>query len=115
MREYSDVIIQHHETADTWWVKIYISGPIETVKDVCRQECYTKGLCVTVTPTHFIYTGGEEAGVEVGLINYPRFLLSNGAVTERARILSLKLLEATYQHSVLVMTPETTEWVSRRK
>jgi hypothetical protein len=31
------------------------------------------GLCVTVTATKFIYKNGNEPGVIVGLLNYPRF------------------------------------------
>lgn len=58
---------------NTWWVKIYTSGPISRIEQVCREECYEDGLCVTVTPVKFIYTGGEELGAEIGLINYPRF------------------------------------------
>ena len=54
-------------------IEIYASGPIEVAKQVCRETCLSEGLCVTIEPTHFIYTGGEETGFKIGLINYPRF------------------------------------------
>lgn len=98
----------------TYYVRIYLSGSIEVVKQVCRQECLREGLCVTVDPTTFIYTGGEEFGVVVGLIHYPRFPTSEYAVWERAKDLAVKLLDATCQHSVLLLTPTETVWITKR-
>lgn len=103
------------ETATTWWAKIYLSGPLAVIEQTCREECLEVGLCVTVTPTRFIYTGGEETGAEIGLINYPRFPKEDFEVTATARRLALRLLKATCQHSVLVMTPDTTEWFTNRQ
>lgn len=61
------------KTEKTYWVRLYLSGPIESAKQLLRKECGQKGLCVTVEPTSYIYTGGEESGYVVGLIQYPRF------------------------------------------
>jgi hypothetical protein len=104
----------HSQTVTTWWVRLYLSGPIETAKAVCRKEAFERGLCVTIEPTLFIYTGGEEAGYVVGLINYPLFQSTPVAITMRARELALRLLAETYQHSALIMTPDSTEWVTSR-
>ena len=38
-----------------------------------QDYCDKKGFAVTLTETEFIYTGGNEPGIIVGLINYPRF------------------------------------------
>jgi hypothetical protein len=103
------------KTETTWWARIYMSGPIEMAKQVCRETCMAKGLCVTVEPTHFIYTGGEEAGYVVGLINYPRFPSPPTPITERAEEIARMLMERTYQHSALVMTPEKTTWLTSRE
>ncbi len=54
-------------------VSIFIAGDYDKAHEICRAHCDAVGLCVTVTATSYIYTGGEEAGVIVGLINYPRF------------------------------------------
>lgn len=102
------------ETAPTFWVRLYLSGPIEFAKQVLREECMREGLCVTVEPTHFIYTGGEESGYVVGLLNYPRFPSTEAALVDRGRSILHKLLAATYQHSALLVTPSTSEWVSLR-
>ena len=90
------------KTEPTYWVRIYMSGPIEVAKQAIRAECLREGLCVTIDPTLFISTGGEEAGFVVGLVNYPRFPSEPGKLWDRASDLATKLLESTYQHSVLV-------------
>jgi hypothetical protein len=41
---------------------IYIAGPVAKIESVCRKFC-ERGMCVTVTPTTYIYTGGSEGGV----------------------------------------------------
>lgn len=103
------------ETAPTYWVKLYLSGPIEQAKQILRRECLAEGLCVTVEPTTFIYTGGEESGYVVGLVNYPRFPSYPASIRERAMQLASMLLAETYQHSALVMDPISTEWLTIRK
>lgn len=102
-------------TVDTASARIYLSGPISVAKQILRAECLREGLCVTIEPTTFIYTGGEELGYVVGLVNYPRFPASQDAITERARHLMLLLLQGTYQHSALLVTPTATEWVTYRE
>jgi hypothetical protein len=95
------------QTAPTFWARIYMSGPIEAAKQALRAECLREGLCVTIEPTLFIYTGGEESGFVVGLVNYPRFPSTTEAITRRAEELIAALLGATHQHSALADTPES--------
>ena len=102
------------KTEPTYWVRIYMSGPIEVAKQAIRAECLREGLCVTIDPTLFIYTGGEEAGFVVGLVNYPRFPSEPEKLWDRASDLATKLLESTYQHSVLVVSPDKTTWITKR-
>lgn len=102
------------ETAPTYAVRLYLSGPIEQAKQVIRADVFREGLCVTIEPTHFIYTGGEEAGYVVGLLNYPRFPASPEEILSRARSLMQNLLAATFQHSALLVAPDVTEWVTLR-
>ena len=99
----------------TYWARLYLSGPIEVAKQAIRAECLREGLCVTINPTTFIYTGGEELGFVVGLVNYPRFPTTPGALEARARALMLILLDATCQQSALLVTPSVTEWVTKRE
>lgn len=102
------------KTESTYWVRIYISGPIEIGKQACREMCFAKGLCVTIEPTLFIYTGGEEEGFVVGIINYPRFPSKPEPIWERAVQVASRLLDDTCQHSVLLMAPDKTEWITKR-
>jgi hypothetical protein len=103
------------ETVSTFWVKIYLSGPIEVAKQIIRRVCLQEGLCVTIEPTTYIYTGGEEIGYVVGLLNYPRFPTSNEALSHRAEELADELMQGTYHHSVLIVNPSKSYWFSRRE
>jgi len=103
------------KTEKTWWVKIYLSGPIEVAKQVCRERCMARGLCVTIEPTLFVYTGGEEAGYVVGLINYPRFPSTPEYLNGVAEEIAQALLERTAQWSALMMTPKETTWLTVRE
>lgn len=60
-----------HEASRT--VEVFMAGDVEHAKQVIRRCCKDNPLCVTVTPTTFIYCGGEEAGFVIGIRNYPRF------------------------------------------
>lgn len=101
-------------TTPTYWVKLYLSGPIEQAKLILRRECHGEGLCVTIEPTLFIYTGGEESGYVVGLINYPRFPTAPEHILARAQRIATALLSETYQHSALLMDPHQTKWLTTR-
>jgi len=104
-------------TVDTFWAKIYLGCkhtetgiiyPIEMVKEICQKHCDEIGLCVTVTPTEYIYTDGNEPGAEIGLINYPRFPSTPEVVRKRAIELAQILKRKTQQHRVSIMMPDET-------
>lgn len=102
------------EIAPTYWVHVWMSGPIDVAKLALRQICFPGGLCVTIDATTYVYAGGEEAGFVVRFVNYPRFPEDPATILSKARLVAIKLLEATFQHSALIVTPETTEWMSIR-
>lgn len=60
-----------HTPIKTWTASIYIAGDIATIKHVLREECMREGLCVTVEPIDYIYTGGAEAGARIGFDSIP--------------------------------------------
>jgi hypothetical protein len=93
---------------------IFIAGDLAQAKQACREYCFAVGLCVTVEPVTYIYTGGEEEGVRVGLINYPRFPADKATIRAKAKELADKLLERLCQHSYSIVGPDETEWFSRR-
>jgi len=99
------------KSTETYQVWIYLSGDINIIKHTCR-EFVMQGLCVTVEPVDFIYTGGEEKGAKIGLINYPRFPSTPAQAWDKAMKLALLLRERTFQLSVLIMDNFQTYWIS---
>lgn len=100
---------------DTYTATIYIAGDTKDAERICRQFCMEHGFCVTVTPTVYVYTGGAEAGVIVGCINYPRFPLSSVSLFAKAEMLAEMLKTGLFQHSYTIVTPDKTVWVSGRE
>lgn len=92
LRETSVVVA----TAQTIRFDIFIAGDVETAKSICRKHCFDVGLCVTVEPISYIYTGGEEVGVRVGLINYPRFPTTKSVLRQKAHALGRELMDGLY-------------------
>lgn len=103
-------------TVPTYAVRVYMAGDIEHAKRLLRAECYppNEGLCVTVEPATFIYTGGEEAGFVVGLVNYPRFPKTPAEIHARAVAIAEKLIPQLCQWSALVVAPDVTTWINLR-
>lgn len=101
------------QEVSTYTVTIYIAGELTDARRICRNVCM-RGLCVTVEPLDFVYTGGAEAGVRIGLINYPRFPAEPEELFVKAEALAITLMEGLYQHSVSIVATDKTVWLSRR-
>lgn len=71
--------------------------------NVCRNYCDKVGLGVTITENRLVYTGGEEPGLTIGLINYPRFPRPNSEVLMHGFALAEKLLIALKQERLTVV------------
>lgn len=100
------------KSAPTFVATIYLAGEYADAKRLCR-EFVAEGLCVTVTPTEFIYTDGAESGVAVGILNYPRFPTIPCAIKERAIRLALHLRAGLFQRTALVRFDDETVWLPR--
>lgn len=98
---------------NTYQVDIYIAGDYAVARQVCREFC-TSGFCVSVSPVDFIYTGGEESGVKIHLINYPRFPAEPEALWAKAIELADLLRARLFQHSYSVVATDRTLWASLR-
>jgi len=101
----------------TYWARIFLgcrrgySGTIVPRRDVMRvvdQYCDEVGLCVTVTKTAFRYSGGEEPGMIIELINYPRSPRESHEILKTACDLAKKLKIRFDQNRISVMTPDAT-------
>lgn len=108
--------------ANTYPVKIYgglregygnIVHDIQEVYDLCQKYCDDVGLCVTITPTVYIYQHGGEGGVVIGLINYPRFPTDKERILEHAFNLATEYAKRFGQVRVSIETPDKTYTVKR--
>lgn len=88
---------------------------IQEVYNICQEYCDKVGLCVTVTPTRYIYTNGAEDGVCVRLINYPRFPSPHSEILEKALHLAKILMDKLEQMGLSVETPHYTHWLHREE
>jgi len=73
-----------------------------------QMYCDVVGLCVTIKPTKFIYTGGYENGIEVGLINYPRFPKELQEIKDQALNIAKSLMVLYNQKGVSIVFPDET-------
>lgn len=83
----------------------------EEAEEICQKYCDEVGLGLTLTRTKFIYTDGNEPGVIVGLINYPRFYdpkKSPQIVWENALKIAYLLKSAFKQERVSIVDEDRT-------
>ena len=73
-----------------------------------QRYCDNVGLCVTFTPTEFIYSYGCEPGFTVGFINYPRFPATPEKIRATALELAQHLRDKFHQFKVSVVFPDET-------
>lgn len=112
-------------TVKTFWAKIYVGfynrdtkkndGSLQKARKLCQEYVDDVSLCVTLTPTEYIYVRGQEKGVVVGLINYPRFPNTNSQIKNYALDLAKKLMLAFNQYKVTIVMPAKTILLSREK
>lgn len=68
--------------------------------------------CVSVTQTKYIYKGGNEPGLIVGFITYPRFPDPPERIKKLALELAEKIMLAFRQYRVSVVFPDETVMLS---
>jgi hypothetical protein len=99
--------------APSYSVDIFIAGSRAAATEVLREFCL-RGECVTVSEADYVYTGGLEAGVRVGLINYPRFPRTTNQLWERGVEIGRFLIERLHQQSCTVAATDRSAFLSRR-
>lgn len=99
-----------HISVPTYQIQIYIAGELHQIQ-ASLQEYVTIGCCVTVTPTKYVYTGGAETGVIIGLINYARFETPIVELNKHAFDIAEKLLKDCHQRSCSVVLPDKTYYI----
>lgn len=105
------------KTVDTYTATIYVGTrehdtinvrSIEMAREFLQNYVDEVGLCVTISPTEFIYTKGSEPGIVVGLINYPRFPAEPVVIYEKALTIAKGLMQLFHQWKVSVVFPDKT-------
>jgi hypothetical protein len=112
----------------TFWAKIALgfregySSKVHAIDEVyktCHEYCDKVGLCVTVTPTRFIYSKGKgiadgyEDGCFIELINYPRFPQSKYDVVGLAIDLAKIFLKDFSQQRISIIATDNTYLVEQ--
>lgn len=87
----------------------------EDAKKLIQNYANTVGLCVTVTQTEYVYNGGSEPGIIVGLINYPRFPKNPDELKVQALNLADLLRKGLGQLKVTVVMLDETIMIGESK
>jgi hypothetical protein len=96
-------------------VEVFMAGEIGHAKQVIRRFCRDLPCCVTVTPTTYIYEGGEQEGFVVGFRNYPRFPTDAYSLRNTAHDLAARLRSELGQDSYMtVEAGGITTWSTMR-
>lgn len=87
-------------TVPTFYANIHVAGDYDTARAACREITYTFGFCFQIHKVDYIYTGGEESGLLIRVINYPRFPRDpeeiTNLVTEFGKIIATKLCQKSF-------------------
>jgi len=101
------------QMSPSFFATIYISGPLHKAEDICRKFV-ARGACVNVSESNFIFKFGEQKGVSITFINYPRFSKPQSEILKDATDLGFLLMEGMNQGSFTIMTPTETVLYDRR-
>ena len=85
----------------------------ESTIKVCQEYCNDLGLCLSVTDTTFVYTNGNEPGLIIGLINYPRFTSTQHILKQKAIKLAEILLKKLKQERITVVCSDESIMVEK--
>jgi len=90
------------KVSDAYGARIYMAGDYDRARQTLREYCSTNGACFSIHPMDYIYSGGEETGFCVTLINYPRFRKPKSDIITLAREIGTKLMEDLNQSSYTI-------------
>jgi len=99
-------------------LKIRDTGEIQSIdkaRAICQKFVDEKGECVSFTPTEYLYTNGNEPGVIIEFIQYPRFIRDEIVIWERALILGETLADELQQYKVTLICPRFTYMIDNTK
>jgi len=92
---------------------------LEEAHKIAQEYCNKIGLCVTVTPTRFVYTQsiatpqGFDDGCFVELIAYPRFPSSKYDIVKDAIALTKIFITEFNQNRISIITSDQTYLIEK--
>ena len=95
--------------------------PMADAIEVVQGYCNEVGLCVTCTPTTFVYSQrpetphGQEPGLLIGFVNYPRFPSQPDDIRKHAEALGAAIKQKLRQNRVSVVYPDVTRMVGEKQ
>jgi len=78
------------------------------IREWMKKFCNDTKIGVTLTSTEFMYVDGNEPGVIIGLINYPRFPKPIKEIKENAIAIAQGLMELCEQERVSIVFSDET-------
>jgi len=99
------------KSVKTYSARIWIAGDYNDARRALKDFC-KRGSCWTISKVQYIYTGGEESGVCVTRINYPRFPACPSDIKMEALHLASLLKDRLFQRSFCIEFPDETLWHS---
>ena len=92
---------------------VYIAGDYDHAKQLL-QKYVEVGLCVSTCKVDYIYKYGQESGIKVTLINYPRFPSTDEELKNKAIDIGHYLMGNMSQGSFTVTGNNETIYFDRR-
>lgn len=103
------------DSIKTWTGYIYIAGDYDITLHKLRDYCYPSGSCFTIEKCDYVYAGGVESGLKIGLIQYPPFPEDEQFLLDKCVEVGVILSELNFQWSFSVVTSDNTVYMSRRR
>lgn len=100
------------KVAKSYNVEIHMAGDIREASMFLQQVAARRGMCVSIHPQSYIYSGGREEGFLIRFINYPRFPQEPKQILEQAEELADWVRDHIGQYSWSITTPEETIYYS---
>jgi len=100
------------KSLSSYWCWLFVAGSYHAIEQICR-EFVLSGLCVTIEPIKYIYSGGAEDGTKIGFIQYARFPTDEEEILKKVECLGKLIVERSGQLSFSIVDPYKTYYWSR--
>ena len=100
--------------APSYHISIYCTGEKVALYAAIQSVCDSIGLCVSIFPCDYLFTGGMESGYEIRLINYPRFPSTKEAIKAKAMQVVEAIFTVNPKGSLTMVDPWDSVYMSER-